>query len=93
MFGFEKPPWHYLPDTGAVVKAIQSLPQARHRFNDGNLPTGSQLMVRYEVADDKSFRWARVQSWADERGRLRQGRSGPANGAWGRPYEPSRLGY
>jgi hypothetical protein len=66
MFGFEKPSWHYLPDTGALLEAIRSLPEARRRFNDGDLPTGSQLMVRYEVADDKSFRWARVQSWADD---------------------------
>lgn len=66
MFGFEKPPWHYLPDTGAVVEAIQSLPEARRRFNDGELPTGSQFMVRYEVVDDQSFRWARVESWADD---------------------------
>jgi len=66
MFGFEKPPWHYLPDTGALVEAIRSLPEARRRFNDGELPTGSQLMVRYEATDDQSFRWARVQSWADD---------------------------
>jgi hypothetical protein len=23
-------------------------------------------MVRYEVADDPPFRWARVESWADD---------------------------
>jgi hypothetical protein len=23
-------------------------------------------MVRYEVADDQPFRWARVESWADD---------------------------
>lgn len=67
MFGFEKPPWHYLPGTGALLEAIRSLPEARRRFNDGELATGSQLMVRYEVADDGAFRWARVQSWADDR--------------------------
>jgi hypothetical protein len=66
MFGFEKPPWHYLPDIGALLEAISSLPEARRRFNDGELPTGAYLMVRYEVADDQPFRWARVESWADD---------------------------
>jgi hypothetical protein len=66
MFGFEKLPWHYLPDTGALLEAIRSLPEARRRFNDGELPTGAYLMVRYEVADDQPFRWARVESWADD---------------------------
>jgi hypothetical protein len=66
MFGFEKPPWHYLPDFGALLEAIGSLPEARRRFIDGELPSGAYLMVRYEVADDQSFRWARVESWADD---------------------------
>ncbi len=66
MFGFEKAPWYYLPDTGALLEAIRSLPEARRRFNDGELPTGARLMVRYEVADDQPFRWARVESWADD---------------------------
>jgi hypothetical protein len=66
MFGFEKPPWHYLPDTGALLEAIRSLPEVRRRFNDRELPTGAHLMVRYEVADDQSFRWARVESWAND---------------------------
>lgn len=42
------------------------MPEARRRFNDGELPTGAYLMVRYEVADDQPFRWARVESWADD---------------------------
>jgi Arc/MetJ family transcription regulator len=42
---------HYLPDTGALLEAIRSLPEARRRFNDGELPTGAYLMVRYEMAD------------------------------------------
>jgi hypothetical protein len=66
MFGFEKLPWYYLPDTGALLEAIRTLPEARRRFNDGELPTGAYLMVRYEVADDQPFRWARVESWADD---------------------------
>jgi hypothetical protein len=65
LFGFEKPRWHYLPETGALLEAISSLPEARRRFNDGELPTGAYLMVRYEVAEDQPFRWARVESWAD----------------------------
>jgi hypothetical protein len=66
MFGFEKPRWHYIPETGALLEASSSLPEARRRFNDGELPAGAYLMVRYEVTDDRPFRWARVESWADD---------------------------
>lgn len=72
MFGFEKPPWHYLPDTGALLEAIRSLPEARRRFNDGELPTGARLMVRYEAADDQPFRWARGRILGRRRSRHRQ---------------------
>jgi hypothetical protein len=59
-------PQHDLPDMGALLEAISSLPEARRRCNDGELPTGAYFMVRYEVADDQPFRWARVESWADD---------------------------
>jgi hypothetical protein len=63
MFGREAP--LALPARNrALLEAISSLPEARRRFNDGELPTGAYLMVRYEVADDRPFRWARVESWA-----------------------------
>ena len=66
MFGFEKPPLHYLPVLRAMLEATRSLPEARRRFNDGELPSGSQLMVRYSEKDDGAFRWARVESWTDD---------------------------
>jgi hypothetical protein len=66
MFGFEKPRWHYIPETGALLEASSTLPEARRRFNDGELPAGAYLMVRYEVTGDRPFRWARVESWADD---------------------------
>jgi hypothetical protein len=62
MFGFEKPSWYYLPHFGAVAEATRSLPEARRRFRDGELPLGGQLTVRYKVPDD-GLRWARVESW------------------------------
>ncbi len=69
MFGFEKPPWHYIPEFGALLDAMdrarQTLPEARSRFLRGNLPTGGRLMVRYETADSDEFQWARVESWED----------------------------
>jgi len=65
MFGFEKPAWYYLPHIGALIEAARSLPEARRRFNDGELPRGAQLMIRYDTSDDEGFRWARVESWAD----------------------------
>lgn len=64
MFGFEKPAWYYLPRIGALMEAWRSLPEARRRFNDGELPAGRQLIVRYEA--DERFQWAQVESWADE---------------------------
>jgi hypothetical protein len=52
MFGFEKPRWHYIPEFGALIDALdqakQALPEARSRFLDGDLPLGGRLMVRYE---------------------------------------------
>jgi len=69
MFGFEKPPWHYIPEFGALVdaigKATQTLPEARSRFLRGDLPPGGRLMVRHETADTGELRWARVESWED----------------------------
>ena len=65
MFGFEKPVWYYLPHIGALMEAWRSLPEARRRFNDGELLAGGQLMVRYEAPADEGFRWAQVESWAD----------------------------
>ena len=64
MFGFEKPTWYYLPHIGALMEARRSLPEARRRFNDGELP--GQLAVRYDAPANEGFRWARVESWADE---------------------------
>ena len=69
MFGFEKPRWHYIPEFGALldalVKAAQTLPEARSRFLSGDLPPGGRLMVRYDAADADELRWARVESWED----------------------------
>jgi hypothetical protein len=66
MFGFEKPRWHYIPEFGALLdamgKAAQTLPEARSRFLRSELPSGGQLMVRYDAADSE-LRWARVESW------------------------------
>jgi hypothetical protein len=62
MFGFEKPPWHYIPELGALLdavdKAARTLPEARSRFLRGGLPPGGRLMVRYEIADAGEYRWA-----------------------------------
>ena len=69
MFAFEKPPWHYIPEFGALVdalaKAAQTLPEARARFLSGDLPPGGRLMVRYNATDADEHRWARVESWED----------------------------
>ncbi len=69
MFGFEKPPWHYIPEFGALMDALaqakQTLPEARSRFLDGDLPLGGRLMVRYETAGSGELWWARVESWED----------------------------
>jgi hypothetical protein len=65
MFAYEKPPLYYLPVYRALHEAARSIPEARRRFNDGELPPGSLLMVRYSQ-DDDAFRWARVESWADD---------------------------
>ncbi len=69
IFGFEKPRWHYIPEFGALldamVKATQTLPEARSRFLHGGLPPGGRLMVRHETADTGELRWARVESWED----------------------------
>ena len=44
MFGFEKPPWHYMPELGAFLDALgeaaRLLPEARSRFLRGDLPGG-----------------------------------------------------
>jgi hypothetical protein len=66
MFGFEKPAWFYLPHLGALMTALESIPEARRRFNDGELPPGARLMVRHRPSDEDEFRWAQVQSWAEE---------------------------
>jgi hypothetical protein len=69
MFGFEKPPWHYMPELGALFAALdrakETLPEARSRFLDGDLPPGGQLMVRYDKAGSDGLWWARVESWED----------------------------
>lgn len=60
--GRHTPSWVILP----LRPATGSLPEARRRFNDGELPPGTQLMVRYDVPKDESFWWAQVESWADD---------------------------
>ncbi len=69
MFGFEKPRWHYIPEFGALLDALDqarhTLAQARSRFVRGDLPPGGRLMVRHETEDAGEFRWARVESWED----------------------------
>jgi hypothetical protein len=69
MFAFEKPPWYYIPEFGALVdalaKAAQTLPEARSRFLSGDLPPDGRLMVRYNAADADELRWATVESWED----------------------------
>jgi len=69
MFAFEKPPWHYIPEFGAVVdalaKAAQTMPKAQSRFLSGDLPPDGRLMVRYNAADADELRWATVESWED----------------------------
>ena len=66
LFAFEKPPWHYLPHLGALISARQSVPDARRRINDGELPPGARFMVRHQTSREDEFRWAQVQSWAGE---------------------------
>jgi hypothetical protein len=69
MFGFEKPSWHYIPELGAFLDALdtakQTLPEARSRFLRGDLPPGGRLMVRHDTEDADELRWARVESWED----------------------------
>ena len=69
MFAFEKPPWHYMPEFGALIdalaKARQTLPEARSRFLRSDLPPGGRLVVRHETADTGELRWASVESWED----------------------------
>lgn len=71
MFGFEKPRWHYIPEFGALLdavdKAIRTLPEARSRFLRDDLPPGGRLMVRYETAETGEVQWASVASWEDAR--------------------------
>jgi hypothetical protein len=62
MFGFEKPSLYYLP----VVDSRDSIPAARRRFLDGELPEGGQLLIRYRADTDGESTWARVSSWPDE---------------------------
>jgi hypothetical protein len=69
LFGFEKPPWHYLPEFGALLDAVgeaaDTLSQARARFLRGDLPPGGRLMVRRRIADSEEYVWASVESWED----------------------------
>jgi hypothetical protein len=69
MFGFEKPRWHYIPEFGALldamVKAKQTLPEARSRFLRSDLPPGGRLMVRHSAANTGQYRWAMVESWEE----------------------------
>jgi hypothetical protein len=68
MFGFEKPRWHYIPELGALLdaveKAVRTLPEARARFLRGDLPAGGRLLVRYDISDTE-YQWAEVESWDD----------------------------
>jgi hypothetical protein len=66
MFGFERPAWYYLPQLGAIVDALGSLAEVRRRFNDAELPPGSRLLVRHRTSHEDEFRWAQVESWAEE---------------------------
>jgi hypothetical protein len=66
LFAFEKPHWYYLSHLGALINARQSVPDARRRFNDGELPPGARFMVRHQTSREDEFRWAQVQSWAGE---------------------------
>jgi hypothetical protein len=66
LFAFEKPPWHYLPHLGALISARESIPDMRRRFNDRELPPGGRLMVRHRTSREDEFRWAQVESWAQE---------------------------
>jgi hypothetical protein len=66
LFAFEKPPWHYLPHLGALVTARESVPAVRGRFNHGELPSGARLLVRHRTSREDEFRWAQVESWAEE---------------------------
>jgi hypothetical protein len=68
LFGFEKPPWHYLPELGVLLQALESVPEARRRFRDAELPSGGRMLVRYEDPADAGapLRWGRVESWDDE---------------------------
>ena len=69
MFGFEKPRWHYIPEFGALLDAVdrarRTLPEARSRFLRDDLPPGGRLMVRYETAETNELQWASVESWGD----------------------------
>ena len=69
LFGFEKPPWHYIPEFGALIEAVaqakQALPEARSRFLHGDLPPGGRLMIRYDATSSGELWWARVESWED----------------------------
>jgi len=69
LFGFEKPPWHYIPEFGALIEALaqarQTLPEARSRFLRGDLPPGGRLMVRHDAKDSGELWWARVECWED----------------------------
>ena len=66
MFGFEKPRWHYIPEFGALLDAVdrarRTLPEARSRFLRDDLPPGGRLMVRYETAETNELQWASVES-------------------------------
>jgi hypothetical protein len=66
LFAFEKPPWHYLPHLGALVTALESIPEARRRFSDGELPRGARFLVRHRTSGEDGFRWAQVESWAED---------------------------
>jgi hypothetical protein len=55
MFGFEKPAWFCLPRLGALMTALESIPEARRRFNDGELLPGARLMVRHRTSGEDEF--------------------------------------
>jgi hypothetical protein len=71
VFGRTEREIRYVPATDAMEQAVrkarETLPSARSRFLEGNIPLHARLMVKYKLdsPEGAEFPWAYVNSWKD----------------------------